>query len=224
MAPTRPCPFPFPLPASILAVVLAVIASPLTTADVFTNDRTTEADSITLAAGNNPNPPMISQADNSPQGMIAPNRFHGRRFTELLLYRYEGRTDGDFAFLLPDGSYHRTARPEGGIPLNDHQAHRIVQALTPENEHLRFGGAASCYNPRHAFVFMDNNGRVEIVEVCFECYRWRFTKGETPGTVDLVALAEVCAELGTYDPQKLEHLRFMFEGEDEANGDADSGD
>ena len=73
------------------------------------------------------------------------------------------------------------------------QVKRLIAAVTGEHpRHFR----ASCFFPRHAFVFYDAaHAPCAWVEVCFECSKTRGMPTGTAAYVDIPALAELCDEL-----------------------------
>ena len=114
-------------------------------------------------------------------------------FVEVRAYLYN--LEGDQAApILKQGTLQASVWNPKGAELSKPQIATVQKAVADYHpEGLRVG--ASCYRPRHAFVYYDAKHKpVGFVEICFSCWGYR-TSPEHSGEVDLETLKKVFAEL-----------------------------
>jgi len=79
------------------------------------------------------------------------------------------------------------------VKLDRRQIAKLVAATTGEH---RAHAVAACYQPRHAFVFLDAQGRpLSFAEICFDCANYRLSNSKG-NRFDLAALADLVEESG----------------------------
>ena len=113
-------------------------------------------------------------------------------FAEVRAYLYN-LSGKHAAPILDHGKINPTAWNPEGARLEPAQIAALQRAVT--EYHPSVVMTASCYRPRHAFVFYDDQHKpVACLEVCFSCSNYRLWP-EHPGPVDIDALPPILSEL-----------------------------
>jgi len=108
------------------------------------------------------------------------------------LYNLEGE---QAAPIVKHGKLHESVWNPEGAALNKKQTATVQKAVVDYHPAGPRPPSASCYQPRHAFVYYDAEHKpVGFVEVCFSCGNYR-TSPEHPVAVDLDTLKKVFVEL-----------------------------
>lgn len=117
-------------------------------------------------------------------------------FTRVEAYCYDYTQDqrgASITFL--DGSLHRGVIVSKAVKLDDAQILKLRKLLTEESEE-EFG-EVDCYDPHHAFVFYDAEGKVlASVDICFLCESYEARPKKAASNADLIALEKFCRDLG----------------------------
>ena len=111
-------------------------------------------------------------------------------YAEVRLYRYNVEGHGPVR-IFEQGRFSESV--VGSVALNREQIRRLLAATTGAHpEHP----VAMCFNPRHAFVFLDSAGKpLSFAEVCFECSNYRLSNA-APNVFDMQALGRIVKEAG----------------------------
>src|SRR5258708_7020171 len=116
------------------------------------------------------------------------------------LYNLEGE---QAAHILEQGKLNASVWTPKGVALNQAQIAGVRKAVA-DYPPAGLTTSASCYQPRHGFVYYDSKHTpIGFVEICFSC-RGSRTSPEHPGPVDLEALKKVFLELKIPDFDKNE--------------------
>lgn len=138
----------------------------------------------------------------------------GVAFKELRAYAWSADGDPVNEVVLADGKLRPGVLNPKGALLSKAQVRRV---LTAQRNRVKLVNGrrivSGCYNPHNAFVFLDKAGRiVAFLEVCFDCHNARLMPADEQSEPNLIALAEICAELKlSFGEQKsLAELRKVF--------------
>lgn len=104
------------------------------------------------------------------------NKFPVEEFSSIVAYQMNGEREDA---IFENGKLSRMVKGKGS-ELNAEQTMQLLGFIQDGNA---FGGfAAKCFNPRHAFVFYDDDRPVGHLTICMEC-------GWMKSTPDLGGLA-----------------------------------
>lgn len=117
-------------------------------------------------------------------------------FARVEAYCYDYTQDRrGTSITFPDGTLHRGVIVSRTVKLDDAQILKLRKLLTEESEE-EFG-EVDCYDPHHAFVFYDVEGKVMAsVDICFLCEDHMARPKGTAKNADLIALEKFCRDLG----------------------------
>ena len=110
-------------------------------------------------------------------------------YTEVRAYAYNLDGHSRNPAIIVDGKLHPTVVNPAGVKLSKKQEVKLLAALNGKHSPHP---VASCFIPRHAFVFYDHEKVVASVDVCFECMATESTPKGIIYPDDLAALAELC--------------------------------
>lgn len=114
--------------------------------------------------------------------------------TEVRAYRINWAEEfGQVGILTGEGELRATRIPQEGIVLNTQQTAKLHHVIT--GEHAEYASAA-CFNPHHAFVFFDADGKIlGCLDVCFKCSAYVGSHDGFAEYLDLDGLRELLGEL-----------------------------
>jgi len=113
-------------------------------------------------------------------------------YTEIRAYAYnlDGRSRQHS--ILVAGKLHPTVVNPDGVLLTKAQEAKLIAAINGKHP---THPVASCFIPRHAFIFYHHRKVVASVDICFECLVSDSTPAGISQPNDLPALDELCDEL-----------------------------
>ena len=117
-------------------------------------------------------------------------------FTRVEAYCYDHTQDQrGTAIVFPDGSLHRGVIDSKTVKLDESQILKLRKLLTEESK--KEFGESDCYEPHHAFVFYNEEGKVTAsFDICFLCSGYHSNPEGVARNADLDALEAFCGELG----------------------------
>ena len=114
-------------------------------------------------------------------------------YAEVRAYLYNLEGEGA-APILKQGKLNATVWNPEGVALSNAQI-ATVQRSVADNHPGIPRIPASCYQPRHAFIYYDTEHKpVGFLEICFSCWRYRASP-ELPRGMDFETLEKVFLEL-----------------------------
>lgn len=117
-------------------------------------------------------------------------------FTRVEAYCYDYTQDKrGTSITFPDGSLNRGVITSKAVKLDEAQILKLRNLLTEESK--KEFGKADCYEPHHAFVFYDEDGKLTAsFDICFRCAGYHARPEGVARNVDLDDLEAFCGELG----------------------------
>lgn len=117
-------------------------------------------------------------------------------FTRVEAYCYDYTQDKRGASItFPDGTLHCGVITSKTVKLDEAQILKLRKLLTEDSKE-EFG-ESDCYDPHHAFVFYDEDGKVTAsFDICFLCAGYHARPEGVARNADLDALESFCSELG----------------------------
>ena len=83
--------------------------------------------------------------------------------------------------------------PQKGVALNAKQMAKLNQVITGKHPEQP---SASCFNPHHAFVFFDAEGKIlGRIDICFKCGNYNSSHRGFSSSLDFQGLRELFGEL-----------------------------
>ncbi|MDB4353928.1 hypothetical protein N9Z02_01350 [Akkermansiaceae bacterium] len=112
--------------------------------------------------------------------------------TQVKAYSFSG---GPGKLILHKASLDVSAKPLGGVLLNQKQINRLSKLLRVESNHYGMG-FLTCFEPRDALVCYNQNEQpIAALSICLTCYRFREQPKSSVGEIDYALMAQFFADL-----------------------------